>query len=183
MRPHILGLGGSVSATSTSRRALDHALTGASAAGAEVAVLDLADLELPLFRPDVAPSAAVQRLIAAVRRADGLLWSSPLYHGSVSAQFKNAIDWLELLHADPEPYLHNRVVGLIVTAGGSQAFPAIEAMQAMVRALRGWTAPRVVAVSHAARALAEDNPDARTLENLRSLGAEVASAAARLRRG
>lgn len=183
MKPYILGIGGSTSAASTSRRALDHALAGALEAGADVEVLDLATLELPLFRPDVAPSEAVQRLVTAARRADGLVFSSPLYHGSVSAQFKNAIDWLELLHADPEPYLHNRVVGLIVTAGGSQAFPAIEAMQAMVRALRGWTAPRVVPVNHASRALAVDAPDARTVEALRSLGAEVASAATRLRRG
>ena len=179
----ILGLGGTTSATSTSRRALEHALAGATEAGAATALIDLAELPLPLFRPDVAPNDAVATLITAVRGADGFLWSSPLYHGSVSAQFKNAIDWLELLHADPEPYLHNRVVGLIVTAGGSQAFPAIEAMQAMVRALRGWTAPRVVPVNHASRALAVDAPDARTVEALRSLGAEVASAATRLRRG
>src|SRR5262245_40145638 len=101
MKPQIVGLGGSTSPRSTSRRALDHALVGAAAAGAETSVLDLSELELPLYRAGTAPTAPVHVLIAAMRRADGLLWSSPLYHGSVSAQFKNAIDWLELLSGDP----------------------------------------------------------------------------------
>ena len=86
MKTQILGLGGTTSPTSTSRRALEHALSGAAEAGAATTLLDLAELPLPLFRPDVAPNEAVAALIAAVRGADGFLWSSPLYHGSVSAQ-------------------------------------------------------------------------------------------------
>ena len=182
MKTQILGLGGTTSATSTSRRALEHALAGATEAGAAPALIDPAELPLPLFRPDVAPNDAVATLITAVRGADGFLWSSPLYHGSVSAQFKNAIDWLELLSKDAEPYLHNRVVGLIMTAGGGQALAGIDAMQSMVRALRGWAAPRVVAVSHATKLLDPAAPDERTLLSLRGLGADVAQAAARLRR-
>jgi NAD(P)H-dependent FMN reductase len=36
------------------------------------------------------------------------------------------------------PYLHDKVVGLISAAGGTQGLQAINTMEFVVRALRGW---------------------------------------------
>ena len=49
----IVGLGGSLAEFSTSRSALKIALEGAAAAGASTSLLDLRELDLPMFKPDL----------------------------------------------------------------------------------------------------------------------------------
>src|SRR5215470_12512746 len=48
----IVGLGGSLRHGSTSRAALERALAGAEAAGADTVMLDLRELDLPMFDPE-----------------------------------------------------------------------------------------------------------------------------------
>ena len=52
MAPRIVGLGGSLASASKSRTALQRALDGATAAGAETRLLDLRELALPMYNPD-----------------------------------------------------------------------------------------------------------------------------------
>lgn len=181
--PRIVGLGGSLRGASTSRAALAVALDGAAAAGATVELLDLRQLGLPMFDPEQeahAP-ARVRTLLDSCHGADGMLWSSPMYNGSVSGSFKNAIDWLHLLGSREPPYLHDKVVGLISTAGGTQGLQVINTMDYSARALRAWAVPYVVPVSGAIRAF--DDAGAiqdETIElQLRTLGAEVVRIAER----
>src|SRR3989449_5747097 len=94
----IVGLGGSLRPTSSSRAALKTALDGAADAGAKVDLLDLRQLNLPMYDPSSeAVPESVTHLVESVYAADGMIWSSPLYHGSISGSFKNALDWLILL--------------------------------------------------------------------------------------
>ncbi|MBM3268204.1 MAG: NAD(P)H-dependent oxidoreductase [Candidatus Sericytochromatia bacterium] len=182
----IVGLGGSLDADSASLAALSAALDAARAAGAATEVFDLAVLDLPLFRPGGSPVPAdAARLADAVYEADGLLWSSPLYHGTVSGAFKNALDWLELLGKREPAYLTDKVVGLIATAGGVQGLQAINTMEFVVRALRGWAVPLVVPIARAGRVFDEHGTprDPAVAEQLRLLGSEVVRAAAKLRGG
>ena len=125
----IVGLGGSRAQRSASRAALNIALKGAEEAGARVEMFDVRKLNLPLYEPDTsdAPEAA-RRLADSVAGARGLLWSSPLYHGTVSGAFKNALDWLQLLSDRDPPFLTNKVVGLISTAGGVYGLQAVNTM-------------------------------------------------------
>jgi FMN reductase len=78
----VVGLGGSLRDGSRSRAALVVALEGAAAAGAEVELLDLHQLGLPMYGPDreADPPAVVGRLIETCYEADGMLWSSPALH-------------------------------------------------------------------------------------------------------
>lgn len=179
----LLAFGGSLDGSSASLHALRAASAGAESAGAMVQLLDLRDLDLPLYAWGMAPPAGANRLIEAVRAADGLLWASPLYHGTVSGAFKNAIDWLELLSADQPPYLTNKPVGLICTAGGQQGMQAINTMEYMVRSLRGITCPFVVPVAEAHRAFDGDGKPLaeRLAQQLSLLGQEVQGLAHRLR--
>src|SRR5262245_50054678 len=111
-----------MSRVSRSRAALQLALDGAAGAGADVELLDLRHLDLPMYDPDEEsdPPEAAVALIESSRTADGMLWSSPMYQGTISGAFKNALDWLHALgRADP-PYLHDEVIGLISAAGGTQ---------------------------------------------------------------
>jgi hypothetical protein len=116
----VVGLGGSLRPNSSSLAAMRVGLRSAAEQGAKVTELDVRDLDLPMYVPrSDAPQAAVE-MAQAVARADGMLWSAPLYHGSVSGSFKNAIDWLQLLANSDPPYLKDKVVGLIAAAGGVQ---------------------------------------------------------------
>lgn len=179
----IVALGGSLDGSSNNLFALQAAGEAAVAAGASLQVLDLRALDLPLYAWGAAPPAGAVQLVEAVRAADGLLWASPLYHGTVSGAFKNAIDWLELLSADAPPYLSRKPVGLICTAGGQQGMQAINTMEYMVRALRGITCPFVVPIAEAHRAFDNDGqPKSDKLATqLGILGREVVELARTLR--
>jgi NAD(P)H-dependent FMN reductase len=66
------------------------------AEGANVADIDLADFDLPLYsaaREAGAFPADAERLKQLFAAQDGLLFVSPEYNGSVSPLLKNAIDW------------------------------------------------------------------------------------------
>jgi FMN reductase len=180
--PAIVGLGGSMARSSKSRAALVTALEGAEDAGADTELLDIRELDLPMYDPDdAAPTEAAARLIEACYGADGLLWSSPMYQGTISGALKNALDWLHPLGDRDPPYLHDKVIGLISAAGGVHGLQAINTMEFAVRALRGWAVPYVVPVPSAARVF---DPDGRILDEgvevqLKRLGGEVVRVAER----
>ena len=180
---NIVGLGGSLRPTSSSRAALKTALDGAAEAGAKVDLLDLRQLALPMYDPssDDIPES-VTRLVDSVYAADGMIWSSPLYNGSISGSFKNALDWLILL-SDREPaYLTDKVVGLISVAGGTQGLQAINTMEFIVRALRGWAVPLVVPIPQSWQAFEDTGRPANPQieEPLKTLGGEVVRVTRRL---
>ena len=93
----ILGLGGSLAPHAASLAALNVALNGAREYGASVELFDLRELNLPMYVPGAPVPDAARRLCDATHAAHGMLWSSPLYHGTISGAFKNALDWLQLL--------------------------------------------------------------------------------------
>ena len=183
MALRIVGLGGSLRAASRSRAALAVALDGAAAAGAAVELLDLRQLALPMFSPEAEADApaSVRSLVETCYEADGMLWSSPMYNGSVSGSFKNAIDWLHMLGSRDPAYLHDQVVGLISAAGGIQGLQVINTMDFSARALRAWAVPYAVPVSGAAGAFGEQGEveDELVESQLRGLGAEVVRVAER----
>ena len=176
----IVGLGGSLSKQSSSLAALKIALEGAAEAGAQTELFDVRQLALPMYEPGNSdPPDSVLRLCEATYNADGLIWSSPMYHGTISGSFKNALDWLQLLSNRQPPYLTDKVVGLISTAGGVQGLQAVNTMEFVVRSLRGWAVPLVLPIAQAWKAFdAESNArDPNLREQLRALGREVARGA------
>jgi FMN reductase len=178
----IVGLGGSLASVSRSRAALQIALEGAASAGAATQLLDIRQLDLPMYNPDNDdPTESAEMLIESCYAADGLLWSSPMYQGTISGALKNALDWLHVLGKREPPFLHDKVIGLISAAGGTQALQAINTMEFSVRALRGWAVPYVVPVAAAARVF---DPEGRIQDQavelqLATLGGEVVRVAER----
>jgi FMN reductase len=175
----VVGLGGSLRKESTSRTALQTALDGAAADGADVEMIWVRDLDLPMYSAEHAPPAAALRFADAVHGCDALIWSTPTYHGSVSGSFKNALDWLILL-AEREPaYLTNKPIGLITTAGGVQGLQAVNTMDFIARSLRGWSVPLVLPVPQSWQSFDPDGhlKDEAIAAQLRRLGAEVVRAA------
>ena len=178
----VVGLGGSLARISRSRAALRKVLDGAEATGVDTELLDLRELGLPMYNPDDdEPGESATRLIESCYAADGLVWSSPLYQGTISGALKNALDWLHLLGSREPSYLHDKVIGLISAAGGTQGLQAINTMEFATRALRGWAVPYVVPVASAARVFdAEGRIQNQAVEfQLETLGREVVRVAER----
>lgn len=173
----IVGLGGSLAKHSNSLAALKIALEGATEAGAQIELFDIRELAIPMYEPgNQSPPSAVLRMADAMYNADGLIWSSPMYHGTISGSFKNALDWLQILGNRQPSYLTDKVVGLISTAGGVQGLQAVNTMEFVVRALRGWAVPLVLPIAQAWKAFDEQGRpvDPMLTEQLRALGREVA---------
>jgi FMN reductase len=175
----VIGLGGSLRAASTSRTALQAALEGAAADGADTQLIWVRDLDLPLYTAERATPPAAHELADAVYGCDAMIWSSPTYHGSVSGSFKNALDWLILLAERTPPYLSNKPIGMITTAGGVQGLQAVNSMDFIARALRGWSVPVVLPVPQSWQSFdpAGHLADEAIAAQLRALGAEVVRAA------
>jgi FMN reductase len=180
MRPvRVVGLGGSLRTESTSLTALKVALEGAAASGADTKLIWVRDLDLPLYTAEHAPPMAAVSFADAVHDCDALIWASPTYHGSVSGSFKNALDWLILLAERDPPYLADKPIGLITTAGGVQGLQAVNTMEFIARSLRGWSVPLVLPVSQSWQSFDPDGnlKDEAVGVQLRKLGAEVVRAA------
>ncbi len=175
----VVGLGGSLREGSTSLTALHTALAGAAAAGAQSSIIRVRDLDLPMYTPQRATPASARGFADIVYGCDAMVWSTPAYHGSVSGSFKNALDWLILLAERDPPYLTNKPVGLVSTAGGVQGLQSVNSMDFIVRALRGWSVPLVLPVAQSWQTFDPDGrlTDEMVAEQLRELGAEVVRAA------
>jgi NAD(P)H-dependent FMN reductase len=109
--------------------ALRAALHGAEEAGAETRLLDLRELLLPLYNPDAdEPTPEATELIESCYAADGLIWSSPLYQGTISGALKNALDWLHELGRRDPPYLRvqDRAIARQLTTLGSEVVRVAE---------------------------------------------------------
>jgi FMN reductase len=175
----VVGLGGSLRAESTSRTALQAALDGAAASGGGTELIWVRELDLPMYTPEHAPPSAALRLADTVYDCDALIWSTPTYHGSVSGSFKNALDWLILLAGRDPPYLSNKPIGLITTAGGVQGLQAVNTMDFIARSLRGWSVPLVLPVAQSWQSFDPEGhlKDDAVASQLHKLGAEVVRAA------
>ena len=136
----IVGLGGTLRANSTTERAIRRVLAHAAERGAETVMFAGEELDLPMYMPGaVQLTPRVERLIAALRRADAIVIGSPGYHGGVSGLVKNALDYTEEMSRDPRPYFTGRPIGCVATGAGWQGAAAtLQSLRSIAHALRGW---------------------------------------------
>lgn len=153
MRPSVtvVGIGGSTRAGSTAESVLRTVLAEAERLGAEVRLIAGPDLRMPLYDPrELVHSPQVTRLISEIAAADGIVLSSPAYHGSISGLVKNALDHVEELREDVRPYFTDRPVGCVAVGQGWRgAVSTLAALRDTVFALRGWPTPLGVALNTA----------------------------------
>ena len=186
-RLRIVGIGGTLREGSPSLGALRRALTAAKEAGADTELLDLRELNFPMYEPGRGlqeSGSEVEQFVEALRGVDAVLLSTAAYHGTLAGVTKNALDFAQFMASDEEPYLQDKVVGLLVTAGGDLAGTiAAGAMVHAVHPLRGTVAPLTVAVPQAWKRANGDGDitDEGYGERLDKLGHLVVEMAARLR--
>lgn len=187
--PRILAFAGSAREGSYNKRLVRIAAAGARAAGAEVTLLDLRDLPMPLFDEDLEardgehPNA--RKFKDLLKSHAGFLVASPENNWTFSALLKNAVDWASRRREGERPLecFENKVVVLMSASpgpfGGIRGLPQAAAL---FRNLRCIVLPDQVAVAHAAQAFAEDGSlkDPKQQESATRLGATLAAALARL---
>ncbi|MHC3470905.1 NADPH-dependent FMN reductase [Streptomyces sp. 7R007] len=143
----VLGLGGSTREGSGAELLLRRTLAVARDAGMATELYSLGRHDVPVFRESLLtdPPAAVVDLLAAVRKADAIVFCSPVYHGTISGALKNAVDHLQALAGDERPWLTGKVAGLMAVGGTPMGGAnAISAMDHFCRALHATTVPTAV---------------------------------------
>jgi FMN reductase len=148
--PILACLGGSLREHSVTRAALQVAANIARDKGFDIEMLDVRELNLPMYLPDTdSPDEYeqpyqdnIRRFLESCRRADAMIWASPTYHGTMSGVIKNALDFVELMSKDARPYLHQMPVGLIAVNDSA----TFSSMMNAVYELRAWLAPTTVLV-------------------------------------
>ncbi|WP_236974073.1 NADPH-dependent FMN reductase [Membranihabitans maritimus] len=126
----------------TSERLSDYLSEELNKLEIETNVFKIAESGVPLFDVSIqnTPNSVVL-MNHIFRDADVHIWLTPLYHGSMTGVMKNCLDWLEYSADQPNPYLTGKVIGLVCWADGVQAMQGINAMDAVAKSLRAWTAP------------------------------------------
>lgn len=147
---HVVALCGSLRDESYTRRAITLALAGAEAAGATTDLIDLRELELPVFDADAPTAGDAPQLVERVGRADAVLLGTPIYHGSYAAPLKNALDYCGFEEFE------NTSVGLLAVAGGRFPVTALDHLRSVCRALDAWVLPYQAVVPEAAGAFDGD---------------------------
>ena len=124
--PKLVAFAGSTRTASFNKKLVAFAADAARAAGAEVTVVDLRDLALPLFDEDLEAASGLpegaKKFKALLRASDGFLIASPEYNSSITAALKNALDWASRAESDDEPPLaayKGKVAALMATSPGA----------------------------------------------------------------
>mgnify|MGYP000168040634 CR=1 FL=1 len=147
----VAGICGSLREESKSRVALQVALDAAEERGAETDLIDLSDLDLPVYDEDEDDAGDAAELTRRVRDADAIILATPMYHGSYSAPLKNAIDYCGF------DEFENKTVGLLAVSGGSFPITALEHLRSVMRALDAWVLPYQAAVPNSSRNVSFDD--------------------------
>jgi FMN reductase len=162
-RPLIVGIGGTTRPGSSTERSLSQCLERIADLGARTEMLAGGALDLPLYDPhDPHRTEEAARLVELLRAADGVVISSPGYHGGLSGRVKNALDYVEDMRGDDRVYLDGLVVGCLVCAHGWQAaVTTMRQLRDVAHALRAWPTPLGVAINSAVTTW---GPDGRVLD-------------------
>src|SRR5690554_2817823 len=144
--PRILILYGSLRPESFSRKLALEAERLSRHFGADTRVFDPHDLPI---QGSVEPGhPRVQELRALSQWSEGHVWVSPERHGTLTAVFKNQIDWLPLEEGGVRP-TQGRTLAVMQVCGGSQSFNVVNTLRVLGRWMRMVTIPNQSSVAKA----------------------------------
>jgi len=145
-RPRILILYGSLRPQSFSRKLALEAERLLRHFGAETRVFD--PHGLPILDSVGADHPKVRELREWAQWSEGQVWVSPERHGTITAVFKNQIDWLPLEQGGVRP-TQGRTLAVMQVCGGSQSFNVVNALRQLGRWMRMVTIPNQSSVPKA----------------------------------
>jgi NAD(P)H-dependent FMN reductase len=159
---NVLGVAGSTRQGSYSTRALKISL---EKHGAEVRLLELNRIVLPLYDPSAPASKEVEHAAEAIAWADAFILASPDYHGSISGALKNFLD-----HFYEE--FAGKVFGYIV-ASHEKGLTVMDQMRTAVRQCYGWSMPYGVSINGPQDFTSHETVNARLSSRLRMMARDL----------
>jgi len=187
--PRILAFAGSTRSESFNKKLVRIAAEGARAAGAEVTLVDLRDLPMPLFDED---REAEEGLPPGARKFkdlllahDGLLIASPEYNSSISAVLKNAIDWASRRAEGEAPlacFQGKTAVIMSASPGALGGLRGLVVLRMLLGNIQVNVLPGQKAIAKAHEALTKEGrlADPRQEEAVKALGAHLAEVLVKL---
>lgn len=124
-RPQILAFAGSLRKDSFNKKLISIAAAGATNAGAAVTLIDLRDYPLPIYDGDIETDTGIPANATQLKKlfieAGGLLISCPEYNSSMTAVFKNTIDWVSrpVPNEAPLAAFTNKIITLMSASPGA----------------------------------------------------------------
>lgn len=187
--PKILAFAGSTRTASYNKMLVKIAGSGAENAGAEVTYIDLRDLPMPLFDEDLEATEGIPENVRKFKELmiahQGLLIASPEYNSSITAVFKNAIDWA----SRPQPgeaglaAFNNKVAAIMsASPGGLGGLRGLVHLRSLLENINVMVIPDQKAISQAFQAFNPDGTlqDAKQQEAVQHIGAKLAGILAKL---
>ena len=146
--PRILLLYGSVRQRSFSRLLAEEAGCLLNAMGAETRFFDPSGLPLLDDAPDTHPKVCELRELT--QWAEGMVWSTPEWHGGMSGIMKTQIDWIPLAIGSARP-TQGKTLAVMQVSGGSQSFNAVNQLRVLGRWMHMITIPNQSSVARASQ--------------------------------
>ncbi|MBX3404640.1 MAG: NAD(P)H-dependent oxidoreductase [Phycisphaeraceae bacterium] len=187
--PRILAFAGSLRRDSYNKKMVAVAAHGARAAGAEVTILDLASIPLPVFDEDLEARDGLpangRKLKDLLIASQGLLIASPEYNSSMSAALKNVIDWASRPAQGEAPLaaFANKVVGVMSASPGALGgLRGLVHLRAVLGNIHSIVLPDQFALTMAHEAFNPDGSmkDPKKQQTVEGIGRRVAEVAGRL---
>ena len=123
--PRILAFAGATRTRSWNKKLIGLGAASARRAGAEVSLIDLRDVAMPLYDGDLEAQdglpVGARELKRLMLEHDGFLISAPEYNSSISSVLKNAIDWVSRPQPNepPAPAFRGKVAALLAASPGN----------------------------------------------------------------
>ncbi|KAL7563429.1 hypothetical protein ACA910_016525 [Epithemia clementina (nom. ined.)] len=152
-QPTIVCICGSQRSGSFNKMLRDSALERLTEEGANVVPIDLKDLNLPLYDPDLESDnfpAAAQRFKNDLIAADGILITCPEYNGLLSPLLLNAITWATRGEGRMYGAFKNKVVSLMSTSPGAMGgMRMLRSLQQMMQDMGAIVVPGNTSIGNA----------------------------------
>jgi chromate reductase, NAD(P)H dehydrogenase (quinone) len=182
-KPKILAFAGSTRTDSYNKKLVKISSTGATEAGADVTIVDLRDFPMPIYDGDLEqkdglPSNA-RKIKDIMLSHQGFLISSPEYNSSISAVFKNTIDWASRPSNGEIPLacFKNKVAGIMSASpgmlGGLRGLVHVRSILGNIGVI---VMPDQIAIAKAHEAFNDDGSlkDKKQEDQVKKIGANVA---------
>lgn len=179
----ILAFSGSSRKESFNGKLLNIAIQGARQSGADVTLVNLAELDLPIYHQDFEAEHGLpdnaRKLKELFIANDALLIASPEYNSAFSPLLKNSLDWASRAESDSEPplsaYQGKSAVIMAASPGGLGGLRGLVHLRMLLGNLGVLVLPDQVAVPQAFNAFADDGNllDPKRQASIESLGAKL----------
>jgi chromate reductase, NAD(P)H dehydrogenase (quinone) len=135
--------------------------------GAEVSILDLSTLDIPIYNADVEAKGTPGDVVVLKKIMDqheAWIIVTPEYNGSYSGLLKNALDWAsspikdDPIWSDWDKPFRNKVVGLMSASPGALGgLRSLLHLQELLFGLGCWTCPKHYGLAKAHEAFTPEN--------------------------